>query len=87
MTIRKGASAISHFPMRLTSQILDHGWEVKRADGDEEWLPVAVMPTNIHLDLIAHKKYAILDSYPDIDLFHLGSWTHSSVSTSVIAPG
>ncbi|KAK5107531.1 hypothetical protein LTR62_001061 [Meristemomyces frigidus] len=36
-------------------QELDTGWQFKQAD-TEEWLPVARVPTNVHLDLIDNKK-------------------------------
>lgn len=31
-------------------------WTFKEKDSDEEWLEVSQFPTNIHLDLIHHKK-------------------------------
>ncbi|KAK5108874.1 hypothetical protein LTR62_007764 [Meristemomyces frigidus] len=39
----------------LSTQELSKGWEFKQAD-TEEWLPVARVPTNVHLDLIDNKK-------------------------------
>jgi len=39
----------------MSSQTLTEGWEFKQTDG-EEWLPVARVPTNVHLDLIDNKK-------------------------------
>jgi hypothetical protein len=36
---------------------LSKGWRLKQTD-TEEWLPVARVPTNVHLDLIDNKKYA-----------------------------
>lgn len=40
----------------MITQELRKGWEFKQADG-EEWLPVARVPTNVHLDLMDNKKY------------------------------
>ncbi|KAK5166618.1 uncharacterized protein LTR77_008161 [Saxophila tyrrhenica] len=38
------------------AQDLSKGWEFKQADS-QEWLPVARVPTNLHLDLMDNKKY------------------------------
>ncbi|TVY39358.1 Beta-mannosidase B [Lachnellula occidentalis] len=46
----------------LTRKILDAGWEFKQIgavgvpEPEDEFLPVAQFPTNIHLDLMAHDK-------------------------------
>jgi len=48
--------------MSKRSWLLDHGWRVRQADGDGEWLRVSKVPTNIHVDLLAAKKYAALTS-------------------------
>ncbi|TVY35987.1 Beta-mannosidase B [Lachnellula subtilissima] len=46
----------------LTRNILDAGWEFKQVgaigvpEPQDEFLPVAQFPTNIHLDLMAHNK-------------------------------
>lgn len=43
---------------RFWSQNLGHGWEFKSSDeADDAWLPVAKVPTVVHLDLLDHKKY------------------------------
>ncbi|KAK5684899.1 hypothetical protein LTS10_002974 [Elasticomyces elasticus] len=39
----------------MAVQELSSGWQVKQTD-TEDWLPVARVPTNVHLDLIANKK-------------------------------
>ena len=31
------------------------GWQFKQAD-TEDWIPVAQVPTNVHLDLLDNKK-------------------------------
>lgn len=38
------------------SQPLTSGWSFKQTDTDE-WLSVARVPTNVHLDLLNHEKY------------------------------
>jgi beta-mannosidase len=40
---------------------LTDGWTFKQADDDAQdaWLPVAKVPTNVHLDLIDNGKYVI----------------------------
>jgi beta-mannosidase len=42
----------------LTSQVLTTGWSFKQTDDDSEaaWMPVARVPTNVHLDLMDNKK-------------------------------
>jgi len=39
----------------MVSQTLTTGWEFKQTD-TQEWLPVAKVPTNVHLDLMDNKK-------------------------------
>lgn len=34
-----------------TTHTLERGWEFKQTDA-EKWMPVARVPTNVHLDLI-----------------------------------
>jgi beta-mannosidase len=43
--------------MALTVHTLESGWQFKETDGKrvETWLPVAKVPTNVHLDLMANK--------------------------------
>ncbi|KAK6433546.1 hypothetical protein LTR95_010270, partial [Oleoguttula sp. CCFEE 5521] len=38
------------------SQELTTGWTFRQTDGDDEWLSVARVPTNVHLDLLDHKQ-------------------------------
>jgi hypothetical protein len=39
---------------------LSHGWSFKQAgESENAWLAVDKVPTNVHLDLIAHGKYVI----------------------------
>lgn len=34
------------------------GWQFRQADADNgDWLPVARVPTNVHLDLMANHKF------------------------------
>lgn len=40
----------------LTRTAIDSNWTFKQAGGDDDFLPVAQFPTNIHLDLMKHKK-------------------------------
>lgn len=42
----------------LTVQELTSGWSFKQTDdtAEDAWLPVARVPTNVHLDLIDHEK-------------------------------
>jgi len=44
-------------PIAVMSAVhmLETGWQFKQTDSDE-WLPVARVPTNVHLDLIDNKK-------------------------------
>jgi len=48
-------------PQALASHHLTEGWTFKQADdsGQGAWLPVARVPTNVHLDLIDNSKYVI----------------------------
>jgi len=39
----------------MAVQELSSGWQVKQTDTDE-WLSVARVPTNVHLDLLDNKK-------------------------------
>jgi beta-mannosidase len=39
----------------MTSQEVRKGWQFKQTDTNE-WLPVARVPTNVHLDLLDNKK-------------------------------
>jgi beta-mannosidase len=39
----------------LESKQLTSGWSFKQTD-TEEWLSVASVPTNVHLDLLQHEK-------------------------------
>ena len=41
---------------------LSTGWQFKQTD-TEEWLPVARVPTNIHIDLMDNKKYVEVPPY------------------------
>ncbi|OJD30138.1 glycoside hydrolase family 2 protein [Diplodia corticola] len=44
-------------PQPLTVHQLTAGWSFKQTDAsDDAWLPVASVPTNVHLDLIANNK-------------------------------
>ena len=42
---------------------LSDNWQFRQADDDEQdstgsaWMPVARVPTNVHLDLLANGKY------------------------------
>jgi len=38
---------------------LSQGWQFKQTDG-EEWLSVAKVPTNVHLDLMDNKLYVFV---------------------------
>lgn len=74
--------------MSIIVHQLDHGWSFRQADGgNHEWLPVAVVPTNLHLDLHKHRKYANLcvnTIHPDL---HSESLIHFSILTSLSAGG
>ena len=39
------------------SQELSTGWMFRRTDSEEAWLPVAKVPTVVHLDLMDNNKY------------------------------
>ena len=57
-------------------QTLEHGWQFKQLDSDA-WLPVARVPTNVHLDLIDNKM-CVLRMKPcptdaDLRVQHRGS--------------
>ena len=43
----------------MAVQDVSKGWQFKQTDS-EEWLPVAKVPTNVHLDLLDNEKWAIL---------------------------
>ncbi|CAK3978247.1 glycoside hydrolase family 2 [Lecanosticta acicola] len=45
----------STMPFPFQAVELSNGWEVKATDTDD-WMPVARVPTNIHLDLLHNKK-------------------------------
>lgn len=45
-----------------TAQTLESGWQFKQTDTDE-WLPVARVPTNVHLDLINNKRSVTTASF------------------------
>ena len=38
----------------MTAQEISEGWQFKQSDTDK-WLPVAHVPTNVHLDLLDNK--------------------------------
>lgn len=43
----------------FSSEALSTGWEFKLTEGSppDSWLPVAKVPTVVHLDLLDNKKY------------------------------
>ena len=43
--------------MALTQHILSKGWSFKDSEEDA-WMPVPVVPSVVHQDLLANKKYA-----------------------------
>ena len=43
----------------MAVQELSTGWEVKQTD-TERWLPVARVPTNVHIDLMDNKEYVCI---------------------------
>lgn len=44
--------------MAPTRQQLSHGWTFQQQGwASHEWLPVAQVPTQVHVDLLANKKY------------------------------
>ncbi|TKA67613.1 hypothetical protein B0A49_09267, partial [Cryomyces minteri] len=75
-------------PSSISVHELKDGWTVKQTDApDSEWLSCAV-PTNVHLDLIAHKK--IPDpfiGFKELDVEWVGekSWTYKIVLPKVEA--
>jgi len=74
--------------MSIIIHELDHRWSFKQADGDDhEWLPVAKVPTNLHLDLLTHRKYVNVVSagvFPDL---HSEYPIRFSILTSLNASG
>lgn len=48
--------------MQKSTRELNTGWSMKQADdiSDECWLPVKRVPSQVHIDLIANEKYALL---------------------------
>jgi beta-mannosidase len=43
--------------MALSRTQLSSGWRFKQQDWPaEEWLPVAKVPSQVHMDLVANKK-------------------------------
>ena len=43
--------------MEFTRVQLESGWTFKQQEWpDEEWLSVSQVPSQIHMDLLAHKK-------------------------------
>lgn len=42
----------------MATQELSTGWSFKQTD-TEEWMPVAKVPTNVHLDLMDNKKCVV----------------------------
>jgi hypothetical protein len=46
----------------LSVHRLTDGWTFKQADDDahDAWMSVKSVPTNVHLDLIDHGKYALV---------------------------
>jgi beta-mannosidase len=42
--------------MTLANHELTKGWKFRETDSVDQWLPVASVPTNVHIDLIANKK-------------------------------
>ena len=42
----------------MSVQTLTKGWEFKQTD-EEQWMPVAQVPTNVHLDLMDNKKWVV----------------------------
>lgn len=40
------------------------GWSLKNKDAsDDSWMPVAKVPSQVHVDLIANKKYVQAQDY------------------------
>jgi len=74
--------------MSIIVHQLDHGWSFGQADdGNHEWLPVAVVPTNLHLDLLKHRKYVNLCFNTILTDLHSESLIHFSILTSLSASG
>lgn len=44
--------------MALTQHILSKGWSFKDSEEPDAWMPVPVVPSVVHQDLLANKKYA-----------------------------
>lgn len=67
---------------------LSKSWQFKQTD-TEEWMTVAHVPTNVHLDLMNNNKYAVVNASQDKGSTNRfpGSWTHFLVSTSSNANG
>ncbi|KAF2431537.1 beta-mannosidase precursor [Tothia fuscella] len=42
--------------MSIALHELTKGWSFKQTSSEEDWLPVARVPTNVHLDLLANEK-------------------------------
>ena len=40
-----------------SSQSLESGWSFRQTDRQDEWLSVKKVPTNVHLDLMDHRRY------------------------------
>jgi len=43
--------------MTLANYELTKGWTFRETNSEDPWLPVARVPTNVHIDLIANEKY------------------------------
>jgi hypothetical protein len=46
----------------LSVHVLSKSWTFKQADdtGDDGWMSVKKVPTNVHLDLMDHDKYVLI---------------------------
>lgn len=57
----------------FTSDLLTTGWEFKRSDdqSSEAWLPVAKVPTVVHLDLIDNNVYVSNFHFTNISINQL----------------
>lgn len=44
--------------MALSQHVLSKGWSFKDSEGPDAWMPVPVVPSVVHQDLLANKKYA-----------------------------
>ncbi len=48
--------------MTCSRHDLSHGWQFREANdsssNENPWLPVQSVPTQVHIDLLANKKYA-----------------------------